>query len=103
MITKKQDIANQEYSSSKQWMIIIGVAAVVLGITSSILVTRSITRPLNRALTIAEAVAEGNLNHQIEVLSEDETGQLMAALQTMVDNLKIGLRKVHELREKIYV
>ena len=44
------------------------------------LATRSITRPLTRAVEIAKKVAAGDLSSRIEVRTQDETGQLMAAL-----------------------
>jgi len=58
-------------------------AAALLGL----LLTRSIVRPLNEAVTVAGNVAAGDLSSQIQVRSSDETGVLMQALQTMNDNL----------------
>ncbi|KAA5965416.1 methyl-accepting chemotaxis protein [Pantoea sp. M_9] len=58
-------------------------AAVLLGL----LLTRSIVRPLNEAVTVASKVAAGDLSSRITVRSKDETGVLMQALQTMNDNL----------------
>ncbi|MCG2585259.1 response regulator [Massilia sp. TS11] len=45
---------------------------------------RTITRPLGEAIAIAERVAQGQLDGQIEVRSRDETGQLLAALRDMM-------------------
>ena len=50
--------------------------------------TRSITRPLNRAVTIAEQVAAGDLSARIISESQDETGQLMRALDHMNTSLQ---------------
>ncbi|MFX6899677.1 HAMP domain-containing protein, partial [Acinetobacter baumannii] len=48
---------------------------------------RSIVKPLNEAVRVAENVAAGDLTTRIEPHSKDETGQLMAALRKMNDNL----------------
>lgn len=47
----------------------------------------SVTRPLNSAITIARTVASGDLTTKINVVSKDETGQLMLALKDMNENL----------------
>ena len=46
-----------------------------------------VTRPLQQAVTTANAVARGDLTHRIEVNSGDETGQLMQALKNMNESL----------------
>ena len=48
---------------------------------------RSITRPLARAVHLANVVAAGDLTSKIEVTSSDETGKLMQALKDMNDSL----------------
>lgn len=47
----------------------------------------SVTRPLNSAIGIARTVASGDLTTKINVVSKDETGQLMLALKDMNENL----------------
>lgn len=47
----------------------------------------SVTRPLNSAINIARTVASGDLTTKINVVSKDETGQLMLALKDMNENL----------------
>ena len=60
------------------------VAAVFIGV----LTARSITRPVNRAVVLAEGVAAGDLSQQIDVNSNDEIGQLLQALKKMNGNLQ---------------
>lgn len=49
----------------------------------------SITRPIIESLKNAEKVADGDLTVVFNVKSKDEVGQLSAALNNMVNNLKI--------------
>ncbi|MET0980760.1 MAG: methyl-accepting chemotaxis protein, partial [Telluria sp.] len=51
------------------------------------LLVRAIVRPLEEAVRIAGAVAQGDLTQRIEVRSNDETGRLMGALRDMNDSL----------------
>ncbi|MDR5170450.1 HAMP domain-containing protein [Methylobacillus flagellatus] len=56
----------------------------------------SVTRPLNSAIAIAKTVAAGDLTADINVSSQDETGQLLSALKEMNDSL---VRIVNRVRQ----
>lgn len=51
------------------------------------MIARSITRPLSKAVRVAKTVAAGDLTSRIDVHSNDETGQLLAALKEMNQSL----------------
>ena len=61
---------------------------VVIAVWMAYMLARSITRPLAAAVALANKVADGDLTSNIEVISKDETGQLLAALKRMNDNLQ---------------
>jgi methyl-accepting chemotaxis protein len=89
--------ANVEASERSGRLILLGCGAIALalGALLSWLLARSITVPLRRAVDLARTVADGDLRRQVEVTSRDETGELMAALKTMNENLN---RIVTEVR-----
>ena len=60
---------------------------VLLGGLFAFFISRSIVRPLAKAVGVAETVAAGDLSANIRVDSRDETGQLMQALKDMNANL----------------
>jgi methyl-accepting chemotaxis protein len=64
-------------------VVVLGLLALGLALN-----TRSVTTPLKHAMKIARGVADGDLMQQIEVMSRDETGQLMQALKDM--NASLG-------------
>lgn len=64
-------------------MIALGLIAIAAGVVFAVLVTRSITRPVNEAVNIARTVASGDLRNNIVVKSGDEIGQLLQALKDM--------------------
>ena len=66
----------------------------------SLVIIRRLIYAFNNAVTVAEQIAGGNLDQEIEVLAQDETGQLMESLHAMRDALKTQNEENHQ-REKI--
>jgi methyl-accepting chemotaxis protein len=50
-------------------------------------VRRFVVRPLNKAVDVANRIAEGDLSVKIEAISKDETGQMLLSMQNMVGKL----------------
>ena len=84
--------ANQEikdiYQRSRLEMIFLVLVAAVLGFAVGALITRSITRPLGQAVVVADRLAKGELDVQIEAAARDEAGQLLGAMQHMAERLR---------------
>ena len=74
-------------STAIEITLIFSAIAIAASVLLGLMLTRSIVRPLNEAVDIAEKVAAGDLSSHIEVSGKDETAVLMQALQTMNDNL----------------
>ena len=72
-----------DYQNSKWMLLLISAVSLLAGICIAWRLTRSISRPLIKAVEIAQCVASGDLSSQISVTSKDETGQLMQALKDM--------------------
>ena len=47
-------------------------AALAMGLAAAVLIARSITGPMRRALAVAESAAEGDLSSRIEVQGRSE-------------------------------
>ena len=58
------------------------------------MVARSVTARLVQAVTVADRIAAGDLSSQIETKANDETGQLLRALQSMNERLLSIVREV---------
>ncbi|WP_162899022.1 methyl-accepting chemotaxis protein [Ralstonia solanacearum] len=76
-----------DYALTVKIMATTAVGSVVLGLILALRITRSITGPLDRAVTLANAVAEGDLTHRIEARGTDEIGELLHALGEMTGSL----------------
>ena len=75
------------YAQSRLLLISLGLLGLVAGGLCAWWLTVGITRPLSQALRVARAVASSDLTSQVTVTSNDETGQLLQALQDMNTNL----------------
>ena len=61
--------------------------ALVGGVVAGVLASRAITRPLDDAVALARAVADGQLGQRVAVRGDDEVRDLLQALQTMSTQL----------------
>jgi methyl-accepting chemotaxis protein len=68
-------------------LVVLCLAAALAAIGMGWALANAITRPLNRAVALAEAVASGDLSTLIAVDRRDETGQLLGTLKRMNENL----------------
>jgi len=75
------------YRSTRVILFALGAAALLFGAACAVFITRSITRPLDQALQVAERVADGDLTSRFVNHRRDEVGQLMDALKRMNGNL----------------
>jgi methyl-accepting chemotaxis protein len=80
--------------------ILMGVVC-ALGIFAGIWVSRSIIRPLNQAVTVSRAVAEGDLSTEFEVNGRDETAQLLLSLKQMQGSLAAVVGNVRQGSEAV--
>ena len=67
---------------------LLSLVGAVVAIGLGMFISAAITKPLHEAVSIANALADGDLRVNPRVNSKDETGQLMSALQNMVTNLR---------------
>ncbi len=67
---------------------IVTTLAAVLGLTFAFFVSTGITRPVRRLLDGTRAVEAGRLDGSIDVTTRDEIGQLTAAFNKMVEQLR---------------
>ena len=96
-----QTAGQQQYAQARLWLIALGVAALVLAAFIGWAISRSITRPMARAVEVARTVAAGDLTSHIEVDSRDETGQLLEALKEMNASLRNIVGQVRSGTETI--
>lgn len=74
-----------------------------LGLTAilSIIVSNMITAPIKEITRRATQIAVGNLNQKVNVLTNDEIGQLGTAFNNMTIRLREALSSIEEEKEKL--
>ena len=87
MAKQKYQQAQQRYATIRYIFIISISFGLALAVWIAFVLLRAIVRPLNHAVTVADAVAAGNLTSKIKFITQNETGRLMQALQNMNGNL----------------
>ncbi|KQQ32948.1 chemotaxis protein [Duganella sp. Leaf126] len=75
-------------AATRLTIILLGVLALAGGAAGAWLITRSVVVPIGTAVTLAEAVAAGDLRTRHQRFARDETGQLLHALHIMSGNLQ---------------
>ena len=67
--------------------IAIALVVIFLSIVAYFL-SKTITRPLQQAVELADALAEGDMSQEIKIRSQDEVGKLLLSMQKMVGSLR---------------
>ncbi|MFZ4643484.1 MAG: methyl-accepting chemotaxis protein [Phycisphaerales bacterium] len=66
----------------------LSIAIIVCVTITALLVARSISNPIRTASRVARQVASGDLRANVGLTSNDETGALLVAIQTMTNDLR---------------
>lgn len=66
----------------------IGFIAVIISITLSYKFSKDISKPIKEAVNLADAYGRGNLDAAIEIVRDDEIGQLVRSLNKLSNDLK---------------
>jgi methyl-accepting chemotaxis protein len=79
------------------------LTALALGIGALLAwnITRSITRPVNRAIVVAGRIAQGDLSSSFEPEGADELGRLLAGLAAMQDKLRALVGDIRSAADSI--
>ncbi|MDB5776966.1 MAG: hypothetical protein JWP38_3099, partial [Herbaspirillum sp.] len=80
------------YQTSKLWLMVLEIVALVCAVSCAWLLSNSITRPLHQAAALAKNVAGGDLTISLASQSRDEIGDLSRALEGM----RLGLIRTLE-------
>ncbi len=94
-----QELASEssvQFDSSRVLLVALGLLALATGVTLALLLTRSVVRPLEQAVTLAQQVAAGELHGAIRHQRSDEIGKLLDALSHMTGRLAHTVRRVRD-------
>ena len=84
-------LAQQNTEATKDLVLLIlilGTLSITIGTMIAVLLSRSITRPIQKGLSVARELAAGNLDVNVVAWGRDELGQLLLAMKDMVEKLR---------------
>ncbi|WP_019552959.1 methyl-accepting chemotaxis protein [Propionispira raffinosivorans] len=111
-VDEYQDLRNKNVTASldrsvelaghaKMIALFAGIFAAILGMLIGLFSARSISRPINELVGVAQKVAAGDLTQQVIIDRKDEVGELAVAFNTMVVALKTLIKKVNINAEQV--
>ena len=93
---RTSEAAERAYTIATVLLLSVVIGSLGVGAFAVWFLSRSITLPVRQAVGVAQAVAAGDLRADVTVVSRDETGQLLIALNDMNQRLR---HIVSEIRE----
>ncbi|MBV1688133.1 HAMP domain-containing protein [Novosphingobium sp. G106] len=88
MMQAADDEATAQYESARTTMLVMGVVAFLLTIAAAGYLSLIITRGLKSAGDALRQVADGDLTRMVEVRTQDEIGDLLNVVNTMIERLR---------------
>jgi methyl-accepting chemotaxis protein len=88
--------STQSLTSSARLMIVAVIVALLLGVSIAYAITRGITRPILEAVGLVEKVSTGDLTTNLTARTNDEIGQMIGALNRMMENLRTVVSEVSQ-------
>ena len=86
------------------WLLMALVAGLVIVIVAiaAIMLAKSITRPMGKAVWLAERIRSGDLSQRLDSPGGDEIGQLSEALNVMADDISTKITALNQLNRDIH-
>lgn len=79
----------------------LGVGALIILVIAIIIITGSITQPLDEIVAIANGIANGDFSQTIAIRGQDEIGRLAAAFQNMKNRIDAVLQELNGLIQSV--
>ena len=80
--------AQSLYNSTITLIVVLGIMALLFMIVASLVITRSITQPIQECVNVAQKIAAGDIDVMVQTESRDETGALIVAMKNMIGSIR---------------
>ena len=87
--------------SLRNFVIIVGVAGIIVAVIIAIYLSLNVTKPIRRLVESAHAIANGDLTKKVNVKSKDEIGYLANSFDTMRIELGKSFRNIERHRKEL--
>jgi methyl-accepting chemotaxis protein len=82
-------------------MLTLSLIAIAMSVLVTLFISRSITIPINEAVTVSNRLAQGDLQTNVEVKSRDEMGEMLTAMKMMTDKLRAIIADVKTAADNV--
>ena len=86
-------------ASARNILLGFGLAGVILGLIFAAVISKGVSKPINKAVDASQKIARGNMNVDLDVKAKDETSLLMEAMRNMVSNIDSMVKDVKTLAD----
>jgi len=88
LMAERAELAKEDGERAQWLLLTLIIASLIVAIVSATWIALSISRGIGRAVGLADAVAAGDLTRTLKISSNDEVGDLVAALNNTVERLR---------------
>ncbi len=88
-------------TKTRNMLIGVGGAALLLGCLAAFMIARRITRPIDKLVTNVEAISDGDFENTIKINTQDEIGFLGNRFQTMQSTIKQQLHLLTKANDQL--
>ncbi len=96
VVLKSYDRASQYLRRVNQWILILGLSTLLIGLALAAAISRTVTRPLEALVAGARALGRGDFNYQLNTEGAVEVRELGLAFERMRDEVKRTQRELLE-------
>jgi methyl-accepting chemotaxis protein len=89
------------YNSGWWWITLSALTGVAFSILASVLITRSVTRPITQMRDLTKAMAKGDLSRRIGLQQRDEVGELALGTDMLADSLSRIVNEISSVSENL--
>ena len=92
----QKGMSNSLHTSMIQIILMIAACLIVTCVLS-VMIIHSIVQPIHRLTDVADELAEGNLNAQLDTSGRDEMGILAVSMSKLIERLKLYIEYIDEV------
>jgi len=93
--------ALEEIRKTRQALLLIGLAGLIVGLIGAIFLARHITGPIKKLVDGTVTISRGDFSQTIDIHSRDEIGELAKSFNQMSQDLQISRRQAEETHQKL--
>lgn len=97
--TREVSTAQTNYIFNRNILIVASIVSIGMAIALALTISRSIGHGVNKAIRVAQSIAQRDLSQKITVKGKDEIGQLLQAMKNMQQDLHETLVTVRDSSE----